>query len=138
MEALLGRDGMGVVYLAEDVRLKRRVVLKLLSPELTADERFRERFLRESKLAASLDHPNIVPVYEAGEAEGRLYVAMGYVEGADLASLLAREGRLEPERALLIVTQLAEALDTARWSRGLVHGGLTPSDVLVAPAAEAG
>ena len=137
LEAVLGRRGTGVVFLAEDVRLNRRVVLRLLTAELTADERFRERFLRESQLVASLDHPNIVPVYEVGEAEGRLYVAMGQVEGADLASLLAREGRLEPERAFLIVTQLAEALDAARWSRGLAHGGLTPSNVLVAPAADA-
>jgi serine/threonine protein kinase len=132
IETPLGRGGMAVVYRARDERLDRRVALKLLSPELSAGERFRERFLRESKLAASLDHPSIVPVYEAGEAEGLLFVAMGHVEGTDLASLLAREGRLEPERALAIVTALAEALDAARWGRGLVHGGLKPSEVLVA------
>ena len=133
LEAVLGRRGTGVVFLAEDERLNRRVALRLLSPELSVDERFRERFLRESQVAASLDHPNIVPVYETGEVDGHLFVAMGYVDGAGLATLLEREGRLEPERTLLIVTQLAEALDAARWARGLVHGSLTPSDVLVAP-----
>jgi hypothetical protein len=135
IESVLGRGGMGVTYLAEDVRLGRRVALELLTTELAGDERFRERFLRESTLVASLDHPGIVPVYEAREAEGELYVAMAYVEGSDLASLLARERRLEPERALGIVSQLAEALDAARWGRGLVHGALSPSAVLVAAAA---
>jgi Protein kinase domain len=138
IETLLGRGGMAVVYRARDERLDRRVALKLLNPDLSADGRFRERFLRESKLAASIGHPSIVPVYEAGEAEGLLFVAIGYVEGTDLASLLAGEGRLEPERALEIVAQLAGALDAARWGRGLVHGGLKPSEVLVAPAADAG
>jgi serine/threonine protein kinase len=103
LEALLGRDRNAIVYLAEDTRLNRQVALKLLSPELAADEQFREQFLRETRLATLLDHPGIIPVYEAGEVEGRLYVVMGYVKGADLASLLAREGRLEPERALALV-----------------------------------
>ena len=138
IEALLRTDDTGRMYLAEDVRLNRRVALRLLNPELAADERFRERFLRELGLVASLDHPNIVAVSETGEVGGYLIVAMGYVDGAGLASLLEREGRLEPERTLLIVTQLAEALDAARWSRGLVHGNLTPSDVLVAPDAAVG
>ena len=137
IESLLGRCGLGVVYLAGDVCGNRRVALRLLSPDLTADVRFRERFLRESQVAASLDHPNIVPVYEAGEAEGCLYVATGYVDAVDLVSLLAHEGRLAPERALSIVAQLADALDAARWSRGLVHGSLTPSEVLVAATADA-
>ena len=79
IENLLGRGGMGVVYLAEDVRLKRKVALKLLSGALAGDDGFRDRFLRESELAASLDHPNIVPVFEAGEAEGTLFIAMRYV-----------------------------------------------------------
>jgi len=80
IERLLGRGGMGAVYLAEDLRLKRKVALKLLSPELAADEAFRERFLAESELAASIDHPNIVPIYEAGEADGLLFIAMRYVD----------------------------------------------------------
>jgi serine/threonine protein kinase len=88
IDALLGRGGMGVVYLAEQLRLKRRVALKLLAPQLAGDVQFRERFLRESELAASLDHPNVLPVFDAGEAEGALYIAMRYVEGTDLGRVL--------------------------------------------------
>ncbi len=88
MERLLGRGGMGVVYLAEDLRLRRRVALKLLSPSLAADKEFRDRFLAESKLAASLDHPCVVPIYEAGESDGQLFIAMRFVEGSDLKTLL--------------------------------------------------
>src|SRR5947209_18150983 len=84
IEELLGRGGMGVVYLAEDLRLKRRVALKLLSPQLAEDDLFRERLLEESELAASLDHPNIVPIYEAGEADGRIFISMRYVEGREI------------------------------------------------------
>src|SRR5262249_61469804 len=104
---------MSVVYRAEDLRLKRKVALKLLPPELAEDERFRERFLRESKLAASLDHPSIIPIYEAGEVDGQLYIAMRYVEGSDLKQLLRQEGALEPERAVAVLTPLAAALDFA-------------------------
>src|SRR5262245_58420864 len=88
IEAVLGRGGMGVVYRALDVRLGRKVALKLLPPELAADPRFRGRLLRESHLAASIDHPGIVPIYEAGEIDGLLFLAMRYVEGEDLGSLL--------------------------------------------------
>ena len=84
IERVLGRGGMGVVYLAHQLVLDRMVALKLLAPELAQDDSFRERFLRESRLAASLDHPNIVPVFDAGEVDGRLYIAMRYVEGSDL------------------------------------------------------
>src|SRR5713101_5125792 len=100
IEAMLGRGGMSVVYRAHHLALDRKVALKLLAPELAEDERFRERFLRESKLAASLDHPSIVPIYDAGEVEGQLYIAMRYVEGSDLKQLLKQEGALEPKRAL--------------------------------------
>jgi Protein kinase domain len=123
---------MSVVYRAEDLRLKRKVALKLLAPELAGDERFRERFLRESELAASLDHPNIVPVYEAGDAQGVLYIAMRYVEGTDLKAVLRREGALAPERALDFVAQVADALDAAH-ARGLVHRDVKPSNVLISP-----
>src|ERR671934_2082860 len=109
IESLLGRGGMSVVYRADDLRLKRKVALKLLAPELAEDERFRERFLRESELAASLDHPHIVPIYEAGEHEGQLYIAMRYVEGSDLKQLLRTEGALEPKRALALIEELADA-----------------------------
>jgi YVTN family beta-propeller protein len=133
--SVLGRGGMSVVYLAEDLRLKRRVALKLLAPALAADQGFRERFLAESELAASIDHPNIVPVYEAGEADGRLFIAMRYVEGEDLAQRL-RGGRLEPAEAVGLVGQVAAALDAAH-AHGLVHRDVKPSNALIAPAAAA-
>ena len=131
VEELLGRGGMGVVYRATDLRLGRPVALKLLSPELSGDARFRARFERESQLAASIDHAGIIPVYEAGDADGLLYIAMRYVDGSDLAQLLRREGPLEPSRAIELVGQLAEALDAAH-ARGLIHRDVKPSNVLVA------
>jgi YVTN family beta-propeller protein len=130
IERVLGRGGMSIVYLAHDLRLKRHVALKLLASELAQDERFRARFLRESELAASLDHPNVVPVYEAGEADGLLYIAMRYVVGTDLKALLRAEGALTPERALVLVGQVANALDAAH-ERGLVHRDVKPSNVLL-------
>ncbi len=130
LEQLLGRGGMGAVYRAEDVRLGRKVALKLLVPELAENERFRERFLRESQTAASLDHPHIVPIYAAGEADGQLYLAMRYVEGADLRQLIAREAPLEPERVLRIAEQVGDALDAAH-ERGLIHRDVKPANVLV-------
>src|SRR5262245_20853336 len=95
IEAFAGRGGMGEVYLAVDQRLGRKVAVKVLAPRLAEDERFRERFLRESRRAAGIDHPNVIPIYEAGEADGRLYIAMRYVEGTDLRGVLRREGVLE-------------------------------------------
>src|SRR5919204_496655 len=130
IERVLGHGGMSVVYLAHDPRLKRKVALKVLAPELAEDESFRVRFLRESQLAASLDHPNVVPVYEAGEVDGLLYIAMRYVVGTDLKALLRAEGALAPERALVLVGQVASALDAAH-ERGLVHRDVKPSNVLL-------
>jgi serine/threonine protein kinase len=127
LEELLGRGGMGAVYRAEDVRLGRKVALKLLPPQLAENERVRERFLRESRLAASLDHPNVIPIYAADEADGQLYLAMRYVPGDDLRGLLAREGPLEPDRALRLVGQVAGALDAAH-AAGLVHRDVNPGD----------
>ena len=129
VERLLGRGGMGVVYLAVDLRLRRRVALKLLAPSLAADEGFRERFLAESKLAASLDHPCVVPIYEAGEGRGLLFIAMRYVEGSDLKGL-SRDGPLTAERTVRVCAQVADALDFAH-GRGLVHGDVKPSNVLL-------
>jgi YVTN family beta-propeller protein len=123
---------MSVVYRAHDATLDRKVAVKLLAPDLAEDDRFRERFLRESKLAASIEHPHIIPVYEAGEHDGALFIATRYVDGTDLKALLRREGALDPPRVLTIVQQLADALDTAH-SRGLVHRDVKPSNVLVAP-----
>jgi serine/threonine protein kinase len=125
----LGSGGTSVVYRAEHVRLGRPAALKLLSPGL-GEADFSERFLRESQLAASLDHPSIVPVYDAGEEDGLLYIAMACVEGSDLKTLLAEEGRLPTPRALRIVGQIASALDAAH-ARGLVHRDVKPANILV-------
>jgi DNA-binding beta-propeller fold protein YncE len=129
LEAMIGRGGMGVVYRAHDLALDRDVALKLLVPELAEDVSFRERFLRESRLAASLEHPNVVPIHDAGEVDGQLYIAMRLVEGTDLKAML-RDGPIEPREALDIVEQIADALDAAH-ARGLVHRDVKPSNVLV-------
>jgi YVTN family beta-propeller protein len=126
---------MGVVYLAEDTRLGRRVAVKLLSGEHAEDPPFRERFVRESRLAASLDHPNIVPIYAAGEENGILYVAMRFVEGRDLRARVAEEGTVEPVRAVGLAAQVANALDAAH-ARGLVHRDVKPANVLLARIGE--
>ena len=131
IEQLLGRGGMGVVYRAEDLRLGRKVALKLLASHLSEDERFRTRFLAESRLAASIDHAGIVPIYEAGESDGHLYIAMRYVEGTDLGSLLRRGGPLDPGRAVELIGQIGHALDAAH-ARGLAHRDVKPSNVLIA------
>jgi ABC-type oligopeptide transport system substrate-binding subunit/class 3 adenylate cyclase/tRNA A-37 threonylcarbamoyl transferase component Bud32/outer membrane protein assembly factor BamB len=128
----LGAGASGAVYLAEDVMLERRVALKVLGPEFARDERFRERFLRESRLVASLEHPNIVPIYAAGEADGALFIAMRFVEGGDLRRLLERVARLAPERAVAIVSQVAAALDAAH-AKGLAHRDVKPGNILLAP-----
>ena len=96
LEALVGRGGMGVVYRAYDPRLKRDVALKLLAPEYASDERFRKRFLSETERAASLEHPNVIPIHDAGEVDGQLYLVMRYADGGDLKKLLADERKLEP------------------------------------------
>ncbi len=130
LEELIGQGGMGVVYRAYDRRLKRTVAVKFITPELALDERFRERFLRESELAAAFEHPNAVPIHDAGDVDGRLYLAMRYVEGSDLAVLLRSAGLLEPARAVRICAQVARALDAAHAS-GLVHRDVKPSNVLL-------
>jgi YVTN family beta-propeller protein len=130
VDELIGRGGMGEVYRAWDERLERNVALKILIPRLADDDAFRERLLRESRLAASLDHPNVVPVYDAGEAAGRFFLAMRYVEGTDLRAVLRGEGALSPERAIDIAAQVAGALDAAH-ERGLVHRDVKPSNVLL-------
>lgn len=135
VESLIGHGATGAVYLAEDTKRGGRVAIKVLAPELTDDERFRQRFLRESQLAASLDHPHIVPIVGAGEDNGVLYLAMAHVEGTDLRELLRHEGSLEPERALDLVGQVAEAIDVAH-AAGLVHRDVKPGNILVAARPE--
>jgi serine/threonine protein kinase len=130
IERQIGRGGMGVVYLAEQLRLRRYVALKLIVPELAEDDEFRRRFERESQMAASLDHPNVIPVYEAGEADGALFISMRYVEGYDLRAIIKAGGRLDPVRAARLVGQLGGALDAAH-ARGLVHRDVKPANVLV-------
>jgi streptogramin lyase/tRNA A-37 threonylcarbamoyl transferase component Bud32 len=132
IERVIGRGGMSSVYLAHHVRLERRVALKLLAPELADSERFRDRFLRESRLAASIDHPNIVPIYDADEADGTLFIAMRYVEGSDLKDVIRAEGRLDAARTAAIIDQIASALDAAH-ARGLVHRDVKPGNVLLTP-----
>jgi serine/threonine protein kinase len=132
IESVLGRGGMGVVYLAEQVALGRKVALKVLAPELASDPRFRERFLRESRLAASIEDPNILPVHEAGESGGALFIAMRYVRGTDLRRLIDEEGPLPPDRVVSVLTQVASALDAAH-AEGLIHRDVKPGNVLVVP-----
>ncbi len=133
IEALIGRGGMGAVYRAEELTLGRKVALKVIAPELAEDSRFRERFLRESRIAASLDHPHIVPIFKAGDDDGALFLAMRYVEGTDLAKLLREGGAMAPRRAIDLLEQVAEALDAAH-EKGLVHRDVKPSNVLMAVA----
>src|SRR3954468_120271 len=130
IEEVAGRGGMGVVYRAQHLHLGRTVALKLLNPELAASEEFRERFIREARAAAELEHPNIVPVYDAGEVEGRLYLAMKFIEGSDLAQLLEKEGRLAAERTMQLLEQLADALDAAH-KHGLIHRDVKPANALL-------
>ena len=129
--SLLGRGGMSVVYLAEDVRLERKVALKLLSEELASDKAFRDRFIRESRLAASLDHPNVIPIFEADEADGVLFIAMRYVEGTDLKTRIREDGPLPLGLTVSVIAQVASALDAAH-ERGLVHRDVKPGNVLLA------
>ncbi|MFF6990764.1 protein kinase [Streptomyces sp. NPDC010273] len=131
IEDEIGRGGMAVVYRAHDLRLDRTVALKLLAPELARNDTFRKRFTHESRVAAAIDHPHIVPVFEAGETDGVLYIAMRYVSGSDLRHLLDREGPLDLSTATRIIGQVASALDAAH-EHGLVHRDVKPGNILVA------
>ncbi|HEY6961743.1 MAG TPA: serine/threonine-protein kinase [Gaiellaceae bacterium] len=135
IERILGRGGMSVVYLAEHPRLQNLVALKLLAPALAEDEIFRERLVRESRLAAALNHPNVIPVYDTGEEDGALFVSMRYVAGSDLRALLKERKRLPPAETAAIVSQAASALDAAH-ARGLVHRDVKPANILVEPGGD--
>ena len=130
IDGLAGRGGMGVVYRATQLGLDRTVALKVIAPALADDEDFRRRFVAESKAAASVEHPNVIPLYYAGEREGVLFIVMRYVDGPDLRALVRAEERLEPERAAHIVAQVGGALDAAH-RHGLVHRDVKPANVLL-------
>ena len=136
IEAMVGRGGMGVVYRAVDLALDRRVAIKLISAENAQEPGFRERFKRESRLAASIRHPNVITVFRAGEEDGQLFIAMDYIEGTDLKALITSRGRLDPELAARIVVQVAAALDAAH-AKGLVHRDVKPANVLIEGAERA-
>jgi hypothetical protein len=130
IEAVAGRGGMGIVYRATQLSLGRPVAVKLIAPDRAGDPGFRERFERESRIAAAIDHPNVIPVYAAGEEGGHLYLVMRYVKGIDLQGLLARERRLPAERVAAIALQIGAALDAAH-AVGLVHRDVKPANVLL-------
>ncbi len=131
VERMIGHGGMAVVYCAKDLRLDRTVALKLIAPERARDDTFRRRFTHESRVAARIDHPHIVPIFEAGETEGILYIAMRYVPGLDLRGMLDRDGPLPLATALRIAAQVASALDAAH-DHDLVHRDVKPGNILIA------
>ena len=130
VRSVLGRGGMSVVYQAENLRLSSVIALKVLAPELAADDVFRARFLEESRIAASLNHPNVIPIYDMGSQDDLLYIAMRYVSGTDMRQMIKKRGRILPANALFLVSQAARALDAAH-RKGLVHRDVKPGNLLI-------
>jgi len=135
VRAVLGRGGMSVVYQAENLRLSSVIALKVLAPELAADDVFRARFLEESRIAASLNHPNVIPIYDMGSQDDLLYIAMRYVSGTDMRQMIKKRGRILPATALFLVGQAARALDAAH-RKGLVHRDVKPGNLLIERGAD--
>ena len=130
LRAVLGRGGMSVVFQAENPRLGNIIALKVLAPELASDDIFRTRFLEESRIAASMNHPNVIPIHDMGSSDGLLYIAMRWVSGTDLRQMIKKRGRLQPETAVFLLSQAARALD-AGHARGLVHRDVKPGNLLI-------
>lgn len=130
IESVIGRGGMSVVYRAKHSRLGTSVALKVLAPELSSDDTFRERFLREAQMAAGIDHPNVIPIHDMGLHESSLYIVMRYVSGGDLKALLATAGPLDPRQAIAILRPVAHALDAAH-AHALVHRDVKPGNILL-------
>jgi serine/threonine protein kinase len=128
LETQVGAGGMAVVFRARDERLGRLVAIKILSPALATDSGFRRRFIAESVAAAAVDDPHIIPVYEADEANGVLFIAMRYVQGGDLRDVLQREGTLSPAQVAEFISPVASALDAAH-AAGLVHRDVKPGNI---------
>ena len=130
LEEQVGAGGMAVVFRAHDERLARLVALKIMTPAMGSDDMFRQRFIRESRAAAAVEDPHIIPVYEAGEVGRVLFIAMRLVRGGDVRSLLRREGPLSPDRVASIISPVASALDAAH-AAGLVHRDVKPANILL-------
>ena len=130
IEERIGRGGMGVVYRAQHMNLQRRAAIKIIAPEFADTKGFRSRFIREARIAAALQHPNIVTVYDAGQSGQTLYIAMQFIRGSDLSAILNEEGRLRPYRAIDVCRQVASALDAAH-GMALIHRDVKPGNVLI-------